>query len=328
MPAAPRLNNDPAPSYDFSPPKLWAPYSVFAGDNCTFFINHYPPTEWWKFADAAGVPSGSAIEVTHVKVGGGERRGSADPARAFNATAEAGFFYYYAPGSGVYFNVGQTIVGDNKLALLNALGMSFDAMAAALWRPANQFFPGQATAGTHVSVTDAYAYMSPSAAVFTPAQLLEIGAYGKTGPDGNLPPGFDPADLYVANRLANNFFIDDLVAARVHARAYDSVQYTVQPNSDGGWAWEVVAFVPPAAAPAVTTWGAYYAFLGAALSTRDPCRGEFEVEPPALPAGAPTLAPAGACTFSTAAYYCIYCDAQDVKLVCGNNRPDALVPPP
>lgn len=76
--------------------------------------------------------------------------------------------------------------------MLNALGMSFDAIAALVWVPGNEFFPGQATQGATAPVTSAYSFMSASAATFTPAQILQIGAYGRAG---NLPTGFNPDDL-------------------------------------------------------------------------------------------------------------------------------------
>lgn len=80
---------------------------------------------------------------------------------------------------------------------------------------------------------------------------------------------------------------------RAKAAGYNTVQMTVQPNSSGGWGYEIVQYVLPAQAPAITTWQQFFNFVMASLSTRDPCRGEFEVEPPHYEAGATTLNPAG-----------------------------------
>lgn len=146
MPKAPRLNPPSnVTDYNFNPPKLWEPSVLFGNDNCTFYINRYPPNAWWEFEGAAGVPSRSAVEVTHVKVSGRERAGSFNQSTPFNATLFNGFFWYYAPGSGVFYDVGETVVGENKLSLLNALGTSFATMANAVFAQGVQFFPGDAT---------------------------------------------------------------------------------------------------------------------------------------------------------------------------------------
>ena len=131
-----------------------------------------------------------------------------------------------APGAGVYYDVGETFVGVNKLAVLNELGVNFTTMASLLFgNPRITFFPGEATKGTAVPMDDVYDFMTPSAKAFTPAQLLELGAYGN---DKNLPAGFDPADLYMANRLANNNAMDALIAAPAKARNLNSYQLTIQ----------------------------------------------------------------------------------------------------
>ena len=100
MPKSPRLDPSlPDPNFDFNPPKLWEPYTVFGNDNCTFYINRYPPKAWWEFDAAAGVPSGSAVEVVHVKVSSRERGGSFNLSAPFNQSLYNGFFWYYAPGA-------------------------------------------------------------------------------------------------------------------------------------------------------------------------------------------------------------------------------------
>lgn len=128
-------------------------------------------------------------------------------------------------GSGVSYNVGETFVGTNKLAVLNALGVSFANMSVTIFAPGTTFFPGQATQGISVDTTTVYDYMSPSARAFSFADLLQIGAYGTTA---NLPDGFNPADLYMANRLANNGAMDSLIQPYVISRNLNSYQLTIQ----------------------------------------------------------------------------------------------------
>lgn len=170
-----------------------------AQDNCTFYINQYPPKAWWTFENAAGVPDNAVIEVMHGKATKDEIAGAANPTASYDSTdqPDMGWWYYNAPGSGVYFNVGKTIVADNKLGVLSALGMSFNDIATAIWNSGVDFFPCQASQGRYVPITTVYDYMTPSARAFTPAQLLEIGAFGTYA---NLPEGFDPDDLYMVRR--------------------------------------------------------------------------------------------------------------------------------
>jgi hypothetical protein len=40
MPQANNFENQPAPSFNFNPPKLYEPSTVYANDNCTFYINY------------------------------------------------------------------------------------------------------------------------------------------------------------------------------------------------------------------------------------------------------------------------------------------------
>jgi len=182
--------------------------------------------------------------------------------------------------------------------VLSDLGVTWTEMAALLWVPGRSFFPGQATKGTFVPVTDVYSYMSPDAAAFTPDQLLEIAAFGTYE---NLPTGFNKDDLYICNRLANivtesGYSLVDLdarIANLLRAANISTLQLTVQPNSGGGWAYEIVQYVPTAQAASITTNAQYIAFVETALSTRDPCKGEYEMEPPMVPANAPLLNPAG-----------------------------------
>ena len=99
-------------------------------------------------------------------------------------------------GSGIYYTINSTIVAQNKLAVLSDLGISWDAMAAAVFAPNNKFFPGQANQGNVADTVDVRSFMSPSAAAFTNAQLLEIGAFGTYE---NLPTGFNKDDLYMVS---------------------------------------------------------------------------------------------------------------------------------
>ncbi len=63
------------------------------------------------------------MQVTHVKTSSREVRASANPSLPWSTQdVEHGWFSYYAPGSGVYMNTGNTVAAENKLALLNYFG--------------------------------------------------------------------------------------------------------------------------------------------------------------------------------------------------------------
>jgi len=53
---------------------------------------------------------------------------------------------------------------------------------------------------------------------------------------------------------------------------------------------------------------------------RNPCQGEFTTSAGGLPHNS-TLAATAICDWDTTIYYCVYCDLQNIKGVCGDNRP-------
>jgi hypothetical protein len=63
-------------------------------------------------------------------------------------------------GTGVYINTGKTIAAQNKLALLNTLGVSFTTLANLTFPFINnkpsRYFPGGIGPGPDVFITDVY----------------------------------------------------------------------------------------------------------------------------------------------------------------------------
>ena len=58
-----------------------------------------------------------------MKTSSREVRASADSSLPWTTLdVQHGWFSYYAPGSGVYMNTGNTVAAENKLALLNYFG--------------------------------------------------------------------------------------------------------------------------------------------------------------------------------------------------------------
>ena len=63
------------------------------------------------------------MQVMHVKTSGREVKASADSSLPWiTQDVQHGWFSYYAPGSGVYMNTGNTVAAENKLALLHYFG--------------------------------------------------------------------------------------------------------------------------------------------------------------------------------------------------------------
>ena len=62
----------------------------------------------------------------------------------------------------------------------------------------------------------------------------------------------------------------------------------------------------------MTTNGQFLASIEASLSTRDPCQGVFDVEPPLVPASAPMLEALGTCNCCLTTFYCLICEQLDV----------------
>jgi hypothetical protein len=63
------------------------------------------------------------MQVMHVKTSGNEVRASANSSLPWTLRdVQHGWFSYYAPGSGIFMNTGNTVAAENKLALLSYFG--------------------------------------------------------------------------------------------------------------------------------------------------------------------------------------------------------------
>lgn len=54
---------DPTETGDYTPPALNSPYRPSFSEICTYYINLYPPTQWWHYEYIAGFASSTDIEV-------------------------------------------------------------------------------------------------------------------------------------------------------------------------------------------------------------------------------------------------------------------------
>lgn len=180
--------------------------------------NAYPPDDPLNNNVVKGFASNSDVEICHSNVYNGQ----------------LGVYYYLTPGSGVYVNLGNTLVANNKLDALRKLGFSNAQIANSLNTPGTAYWP---------------AY------------------YG-----GDLPPGYEKKyfiDLvrqymaqyscrqeYAENALINAAIDEtDYLYGRVNdtgwqvdvdnfnlgrAQGYDTIQLTSQANMNNGWAFEII----------------------------------------------------------------------------------------
>lgn len=201
---APRDKNkkyfDPEKERNYSPPEFnwwWRP--VWYAPN-TFSLNLYPPRAWWNYRDLNKYPSDSFVEGVHVR----------DDNPFYSVY---GYWIYKAPGSGVFYNVGKTLLARNKIHALFLLGMDAAEIADLLRderyyynpdRPSEEYYGG----------------------------MKSIESILQDGKNYNL------------DRFNNTAAMDRAITTRARAQGYDSVQFQIQANGMGGWAHEIV-FVSP-----------------------------------------------------------------------------------
>jgi hypothetical protein len=257
-------------------------------------INPYDPDEPNTHPHATGFSNGQKVEVLHT---GG-------------CYAEPGFYFYMLPGTGVFLDVGKTLVCHNKLAALRHLGMSEMEIAALFFKPSAEdamrsyYWPamyrkkGEKPEGWP-GMDDAYLReWSEGEPLFTLDHLVDYYMEQHSIEDRKratlsvLSKAID-GDDYNCNRLAaTGWQIDIELYRRGRVRELDTIQFTTQPNRGNSWAFEIVdlrmAWKPDLSArDAEAQWLSHQRYL----SVRDP----FEIEEHV------------ACTYNVPFKY-LYCD--------------------
>ena len=207
-----------------SPPKFGQYWKPTLWPEFTLARNLYP-TDWNRHYNRSGDCSNAWVEVLH---------------SSFSITnVTYGVWFYRAPGSGIFINLGKTLGSLNKLDCLVQLGMSFADIADFVVRP----FRGQlivsatatpATTGlggaagldywlagqTHTNL--GHLTGNDTKAI---ARYLEIAAYGH---DYNL------------NRICTTGVFDTLIVYLLRRAGFYSVQFTVQANLYNGFTTEIM----------------------------------------------------------------------------------------
>ena len=125
---------------------------------------------------------------------------------------EPGLYFYVAKGAGVFLNVGHTLIARNKIDALKKLGLSDKDILKSL--PISVF--RQVAEGA-----------DKQGEKFTEALHDTLSKAQQGHP-------------YEIDRLNDTMSADYLLYETAREKGYDTVQLTNQPNSNGGWAFELV----------------------------------------------------------------------------------------
>ena len=209
-------------STGYAPPDLnaaWVPIWFSPG---TYAINLYPPQRWWDYVHADGFSDAQWVEMMH----------GIDDNDFYTVY---GYWTYYTKGSGVWYNVGKTLKAKNKLDALRKLGLSRDDIAR-LIQKTNYMTNAVSEYQTIQSLADSL--FSHTAAIY-PIQRVEMLVDLASAPQ-EYTDMYSIEQLYAADRANNSADWDGDIAMLAWGQGYDSVQFTVQANGNGGWAHETV----------------------------------------------------------------------------------------
>ena len=154
---------------------------------------------------------------------------------------EPGIYYYVLPGSGIFLNVGHTLVALNKLDALRKLGLDDSQI---LQRAAYSIIKNE--------------YISSFALIKVQADLSKrpfnkaLSSAMQSGIDGS---------SYHFSRMAQSSAPDYPLYLLARKKGYDTVQLTAQPNDNGGWAYELVDVRQPLSLSLKQKWMAAKKYL-------------------------------------------------------------------
>lgn len=169
--------------------------------------NLYPPNNPNQYPYRNGTPSHHFAEIYHN-----------------GWYFEPGIFYYVVHGSGVYLNVGKTLIAKNKLDALHQLGMSYSDIL----QISGNFIANGNYVTTFRFVQE---YMEKNKLTFQEA-LNKIMSSAISG------------DNYEFGRIADSADYDYSLYKLGKKAGYDTLQFTIQPNDNGGWGYELLDLRP------------------------------------------------------------------------------------
>lgn len=217
---------DPEKSKNYVPApygQWWRPVWFPAG---AFTLNLYPPTSWWDYKYLDKYKDNSTLEAIHTR----------DDNPYYPVY---GLWAYVAKGTGVFYNVGRTLLARNKIHALYLLGMTAPEIAD--------------------FAKDKHYY-------YNPARPYESYYGGAPAIEYILTTGKN----YELDRFNNTADFDPLITTMAKDKGYDSVQFQIQANGMGGWAHEIVYVSPiPLLKEKEVEW-AGWSQMARFMSVRDP----------------------------------------------------------
>ena len=207
-----------------SPPRMGQYWKPMLWPEFTLARNLYP-REWNRFYHRGGDDSNSWVEVLH---------------SSFSITnVTYGVWFYRTLGSGIFVNLGKTIVALNKLDALVRLGMGFSDIAEFIVRPyrGELLLPGSPTPdNTGLGGASNVEYwlageVRTNLGHLTGNNTREIARYLEIATYGN---------DYNLNRICNTGVFDKLIVHLLRRAGFYSVQFTVQANLYNGFTTEIM----------------------------------------------------------------------------------------
>ena len=198
----PRNNYKPVDLYTFWTP-IWYP------ENC-YTLNLYPPNNWMNFINLNKYTDNMSIEGIH----------SRDDNPWYTVW---GLWIYVTIGTGVFYNIGKTLQAYNKIHALYLLGVSVPDIASLLIDKYYYYNPDKPS----LKIIDLAKERFQSTSDLN--SMIELIKYI-----------LDKNDVYDYDRINNTADIDSYIIFLAKSKNYDSVQFQVQANGMGGWAFEIV----------------------------------------------------------------------------------------
>ena len=145
-----------------------------------------------------------------------------------------GYWTYYAKGCGVFYNIGKSLRSYNKLNALYMIGFSTEKIVDLIKDSAYMINNGTPYKTVKELANNIFPHISTIENQIT--KLVEIAAF----PPYNVLQEYNVDILYQIDRVNNSADWDQLIAQTAHDQGYDSIQFLVQANGNGGWACEIV----------------------------------------------------------------------------------------
>lgn len=174
--------------------------------NGALFRNLYDMRNTSLFKYRHGFPSDSLVEVIHD-----------------SWYFEPAIYYYQAKGTGIFLDVGKTLVASNKVDALKKLGLT----DVQVLNVSNHYvyFDSSLLFGNSYNLFKGYAEKNKIPFLQALPKIMHI---------------IIDNENYDINRAADSSSYDLALYFLCRKKHYDTIQFTTSPNDNGGWAYEIM----------------------------------------------------------------------------------------